>query len=88
MLDDSLKHAIYMIDAFLMGRILGILIVDDGQAYLETKDKLISLDDSYEIEVITEGGYHQITYQEAINTMCTDGWALYGGYDCRVRKVM
>lgn len=87
LLNDFIKHSIYMIDSALMGRQLGTLIVDDGQAYLKTKDDLITLNDDYEIEVIADGEYYPITYAQAINTMCTDGWSLYGGFDCRIRKL-
>ncbi|WP_449622888.1 hypothetical protein [Robertmurraya sp. Marseille-Q9965] len=87
LLADSLKHSIHMIDAYLMNRTLGTLIVDDGQAYLELEvGELLTLNDSFEIEVITDSGYYPITYHEAVNTMSTDGWSLYGGFKARVRK--
>ncbi|RTZ53191.1 hypothetical protein EKO25_24630 [Bacillus sp. SAJ1] len=77
-----------MIDAFLMCRQIGTLIVDDGQAYLELPiGELITLNDSYEIEVISDEQYHPITYDQAINTMSADGWSLYAGLDCRIRRI-
>lgn len=87
LINDSLKHSIYMIDAFLMGKQIGTLIVDDGQAYLDLAiGELITLNDSFEIELIVDGEYYPISYEQAVNTMSTDGWSLYAGFDCRVRK--
>lgn len=87
-LSDFIKHTISHIDAYLDNYTIGTLIIDDGQAYLELDiGELITLDDSYKIEVINgDGKYHPITYHQAITTMCTDGWALYGGFKTRVRK--
>jgi len=86
MLTDSLKQSIYMIDAFLMQKQYGTLIVDDGQAYLDLPvGELITLNDSFEIEVINDGEYIPITFEEAVNTMSTDGWSLYGGLQARVK---
>ncbi|MGG1690590.1 hypothetical protein [Heyndrickxia ginsengihumi] len=85
---NSIKHTISMIDAFLMNKQLGTLVVDDGQAFLELAiGELITLNESYEIEVISDGKYYPITYNQAINTMSTDGWSLYAGLDCRIRKI-
>ena len=86
MLTDSLKQSIYMIDAFLMQKQYGTLIVDDGQAYLELAvGELITLNNKYEIEVINDGEYIPITYDEAVNTMSTDGWSLFAGLQARVK---
>jgi len=75
-----------MIDAYLDNYTLGTLIVDDGQAYLELEiGELITLDDSYKIEVINGGEYQPITYHEAITRMSTDGWALFAGLTARVK---
>lgn len=82
---NTLSHAIHMIDAYLMQRQYGTLIVDDGQVYLETKDELITLNENYEIELIVEGGIYPITFEEAVNTMSTDGWSLFGGQQARVK---
>ncbi len=85
---NNIQHINFNIDAFLMGRQFGRLIVDDGQAYLELAiGELIKLDDSYEIEVLNGDTYHPITFQQAINTMSTDGWSLYTGLDCRVKQI-
>ncbi|UTI42443.1 hypothetical protein [Niallia sp. RD1] len=86
MLTDSLKQSIYMIDAFLMQKQYGTLIVDDGQAYLDLPvGELITLNDSFKIEVINDGEYISITYDEAVNTMSTDGWSLFAGLQARVK---
>lgn len=86
MLTDSLKQSIYMIDAFLIQKQYGTLIVDDGQAYLELAvGELITLNNKYEIEVINDGEYIPITYDEAVNTMSTDGWSLFAGLQARVK---
>lgn len=88
LLNDSLKHSIHMIDAFLIGRQFGTLIVDDSVAYLQLPiGELIKLNDSFEIEVINDSEYISITYEQAIHTMSSDGWSLYAGLDCRVRQI-
>ena len=86
MLTDSLKQSIYMIDAFLMQKQYGTLIVDVGRAYLDLPVwELITLNNSFEIEVINDGEYIPITYDEAVNTMSTDGWSLFAGLQARVK---
>lgn len=88
LLTDSLKHSIHLIDAYLDNFTLGILIVDDGQAYLQLDiGELITLDESFEIEVINGNEYHPVTYDEAVNTISTDGWSLYAGLKAKVKKI-
>ncbi|MFV2046886.1 hypothetical protein CJ195_21805 [Bacillus sp. UMB0899] len=85
----SLKETIYMIDAYLSQKQLGTLIVDSGQAFLELPvGEFITLNDTFEIEVINDGEYYPITYDQAVNTMSTDGWSLYAGLDCMVKQVI
>jgi hypothetical protein len=86
-----IEHICYttrMIDAFLEQYTLGTLIVENGQAFLELGiGELIALNDSFEIQVFNGEKYHNITYQEAINTFCSDDLEtpLFAGLECRVK---
>lgn len=88
LLEDSLKQSVYKIDAFLDNWTIGTLVFKNGQPYLELDiGELIKLDDSYKIEVIAEGNYYPITYQQAINTIDRHfKTPLYAGFDCRIRQ--
>lgn len=88
LLTDSIKQSIYEIDVFLEGSILGTLIIEDGQAFLQLSNgEYQSLDDSYQIEIITDDGNHFITYQEVINRLTAEGWPLFAGFQAKVKKV-
>ncbi|MFT8321680.1 MAG: hypothetical protein ABF649_12300 [Bacillus sp. (in: firmicutes)] len=83
----TLSHAIHMIDAYLMQRQYGTLVVDDGQAYLELAvGELITLNNKHDIEVLNDGEYLSITFEQAVNTMSTDGWSLFAGLQARVKQ--
>ncbi|APH05862.1 hypothetical protein [Bacillus weihaiensis] len=83
---NSIKETIYMIDAFLLQKQFGTLVIEDRQAFLQLPvGELITLNESNLIEVINDGEYYPITYEEAVNTISTDGWSLFAGLDCRVK---
>lgn len=86
MLNDHIKQTVRTIDAFLERYTLGTLIVYGGKVALETKSGEIVLDETYHIEVLGGDEYHQITYDQARNTMSSDGWPLYAGLEARVKK--
>jgi hypothetical protein len=86
MLSDHIKQTVRTIDAFLENYTLGTLIVDGDTVSLETKHCEIVLDESYVIEVFAGNQYHTITYDQARNTMSSDGWPLYAGLEARVKK--
>lgn len=86
MLSDHIKRTTREIDAFLENYTLGTLIVDGDTVSLETKHGEIVLDESYVIEVYGDGKYHPITFDQAKNTMSSDGWPLYAGLEARVKK--
>lgn len=85
---ESMRRSIRDIDAFLGGYTLGTLIVDGGKVSLETKNGEIVLDETYRIEVLGGDEYHQITYDQARNTMSSDGWPLYAGLEARVKAAL
>ena len=85
---ESMRRSIRDIDAFLGGYTLGTLIVDGGKVALETKNGEIVLDETYRIEVLGGDEYHQITYDQARNTMSRDGCPLYAGLEARVNNPM
>jgi hypothetical protein len=86
MLNDHIKQTVRTIDAFLERYTLGTLIVDGDTVSLETKHGEIVLDESYVIEVFAGNQYHTITYDQARNTMSSDGWPLYAGFEARAKK--
>lgn len=86
MLNDHIKQTVRTIDAFLERYTLGTLIVDGDTVSLETKNSEILLDETYVIEVLSGEKYHPITYDQARNTMSSDGWPLYAGLEARVKK--
>lgn len=77
-----------MIDAYLDNWTLGALIFDDGQPCLQLDiGELIELDDSYQIEVIAEGKYYPITYNQVLNTIDKYMDApLFAGFPARVKQ--
>lgn len=87
-LSDHIKRTTHEIDAFLERYTLGTLIVDGDTVSLETKNGEIVLDETYRIEVLGGGEYHQITYDQARNTMSRDGWPLYAGLEARVKAAL
>lgn len=86
MLSDHIKRTTREIDAFFERYTLGTLIVDGDTVLLETKNCEIVLDETYAIEVYGDGKYHPITFDQAKNTMSSDGWPLYAGLEARVKK--
>lgn len=86
MLNDHIKQTVRTIDAFLERYTLGTLIVDGDTVSLETGRGEIVLDETYHIEVLGGDEYHQITYDQARNTMSRDGWPLYAGLEARAKK--
>ncbi len=88
---DHMKQTIRKIDAFIDNYTIGTLIIEKGQAFLETEiGELIVLNDSFEIQVLAGSQYHTITYEQATNTFCSDApeWHLFAGFECRVRKAV
>jgi hypothetical protein len=88
-LTDHMKQTVRRIDAFLDNYTLGTLVVENEQAFLVTENDEIQLDDSYIIEVFGGSQYHRISYEQALNTYCSDApeWHLYAGVEARVKKV-
>jgi hypothetical protein len=86
MLNDHIKRTAREIDAFLERYTLGTLIVDGDAVSLETGRGEIVLDETYVIEVYSDGKYHPITYDQARITISSDGCPLYAGLEARVKK--
>ena len=90
-LTDHINQTIRKIDAFLDQYTIGTLIIENGQVslLLENNDE-IQLNDSYIIEVFAGGAYHTITYEQAINTFCSDmpDCPLFAGLEARVKKAV
>ncbi len=86
MLGDHIKRTTREIDAFLGNYAIGTLVVENEQAFLVTENDEIQLDDSFIIEVLAGNQYRTITYDQARNTMSSDGWPLYAGLEARVKK--
>jgi hypothetical protein len=88
LLNESIKQSIYKIDAFLDNWTFGRLVFEDGQPFLELNNgELIKINDSFDIEVIADGKYYPVTYQQVINT--SDRYfntSLYAGFDCRIKQ--
>lgn len=85
-LSDHIKKTVRTIDAFLGNYAIGTLVVENEQAFLVTENDEIQLDDSFIIEVLAGNQYRTITYDQARNTMISDGWPLYAGLEARVKK--
>jgi hypothetical protein len=88
-LSESIQYTTRKIDAFLEDYTIGTLIIEKGQAFLQTEiGELIKLNDSFLIEVFAGGQYHTITYEQALNTFCSDmpDCPLYAGFECRVKR--
>ncbi|MFC4389111.1 hypothetical protein ACFOZ1_15120 [Gracilibacillus marinus] len=67
---------------------VGTLIVEQNHVWLhQGMNKSTDLDDSYQIEVYSDGTYYPITLNDAMSVMSTDGWPLYAGLYCRVKKL-
>lgn len=88
-LSGHMNQTIRKIDAFLEHYILGTLIIENQTVSLlfENNDE-IQLDDSFIIEVFDGSQYHTITYEQALNTFCSDmpDCPLYAGFECRVKR--
>ncbi|BBW97262.1 hypothetical protein ACPVTF_03995 [Geobacillus icigianus] len=83
---ERIQKATRALEAFLGGyEALGTLIVDGGTVSLETGRGEIVLDETYVIEVYSDGKYHPITYDQARSTISSDGWPLYAGLEARVK---
>ena len=89
-LSESIQYTTRKIDAFLDQYTLGTLIIENEQAFLVTENDEIQLDDSFIIEVFAGGAYHTITYEQAINTFCSDmpDCPLFAGLEARVKKAV
>ncbi|MGG4000726.1 hypothetical protein [Anoxybacillus kestanbolensis] len=88
-LTDHMKQTIRKIDAFLEQYTLGTLIIENGRAFLQTEiGELIKLNDTFIIQVFAGGAYHTITYEQTINTFCSDmpDCPLYAGFETRVKR--
>ena len=88
-LSESIKYTTRKIDAFLDQYTLGTLVIEDEQAFLQTEiGEYIALNDSFEIQVLAGGQYHTVTYQEAINTFCSDmpDCPLFAGFEARIKR--
>ncbi|MBW7649817.1 hypothetical protein [Anoxybacillus sp. ST4] len=88
-LSDHIRYTTRTIDAFLDQYTLGTLIIENQTVLLllENNDE-IQLDDSFIIEVFDGSQYHTITYEQAINTYCSDApeWHLFAGFEARVKR--
>jgi hypothetical protein len=70
------------------GYAVGTLVIENGKAYVQKDDgEIIEITPEQSIEVFRDEPreYICITYEEAINTMTSDGWPLYAGLDVRVK---
>ncbi|SFA52301.1 hypothetical protein SAMN05216169_103212 [Anoxybacillus pushchinoensis] len=88
-LSESIKYTTRKIDAFLEQYTLGTLIIEKGQAFLQTEiGEFVKLDDSFIIEVFAGSQYHRITYEQTINTFCSDmpDCPLYAGFEARIKR--
>jgi anti-sigma-K factor RskA len=81
-LNDHMKQTIRRIDALLDNYTIGTLIIENKAVSLLLEDNTeIQLDDSYAIEVFDGSQYHLITFDQALNTYCSDApdWHLFAG---------
>lgn len=88
-LSESIKYTTRKIDAFIDNYTLGTLIIENGQAFLQTEiGEFVKLNDSFIIEVYDGSQYHGISYQEAISTFCADmpDCPLFAGLEARVKR--
>lgn len=88
-LSDHIKYTTRKIDAFLENYTLGTLIIENGQAFLQLEiGELIKLNDTFIIEVFDGQKYNLISYEQALNTFCSDApeWHLYAGAECRIKR--
>ncbi|MDE8562762.1 hypothetical protein PNH38_02555 [Anoxybacillus rupiensis] len=88
-LSESIKYTTRKIDAFLENYTIGTLVIENRQAFLQLEiGELIALNNSFEIQVFAGGKYHTITYEQALNTYCSDmpECPLFAGFECRVKQ--
>lgn len=87
-LTDHMKQTIRKIEAFLENYVIGTLVVENEHVFLVTENDEIQLDDSFIIQVFAGGQYHTITYEQALNTYCSDApeWHLFAGLEARVKR--
>lgn len=88
-LSDHIKQTVRKIDAFLDNYTLGTLLIENGQVFLQLEiGEYIALNDSFIIEVFAGGKYNLISYEQALNTFCSDApeWHLYAGAECRIKR--
>jgi hypothetical protein len=77
------------IDALLDNYTIGSLIIESKAVSLLLEDNTeIQLDDSYAIEVFDDSQYHLITFDQALNTYCSDApdWHLFTGIEVKVKR--
>ncbi|HZG59896.1 MAG TPA: hypothetical protein VEY68_05415 [Anoxybacillus sp.] len=88
-LTEHIKYTTRKIDAFLENYTLGTLVIENGQAFLQLEiGEFIQLNDLFIIEVFDGEKYNRISYQEALNTYCSDApeWHLYAGLEARIKR--
>jgi hypothetical protein len=88
-LSDHMKQTVRKIDAFLENYTIGTLVIENGQAFLQLEiGEYIALNESFKIQVLAGGQYQTITYEQVINTFCSDApeWHLYAGAECRIKR--
>lgn len=86
---NHMKQTIRKIDAFIDNYTLGTLIIENGQAFLQTEiGELIKLNDTFIIEVFDGQKYNRISYEQALNTFCADAseWHLFARLECRIKR--
>jgi hypothetical protein len=86
---DHMQYTTRKIDAFLENYTIGTLIIENGQAFLQLEiGELIQPNDSFIIEVFDGEKYNCISYEQALNTYCSDApdWHLFAGLKCRIKR--
>ena len=83
-----MKQTIRKIDAFLENYVFGTLVVENEHVFLVTENDEIQLDDSFIIEVFDGSQYHRISYEQALNTYCSDmpDCPLFAGLETKVKR--
>lgn len=81
-LSEHLKETIDRVDGYLTGT----LIIEDNRVYLERDGKSIDITNSDKVEVRNGDEYVLITLDDALNTKTDEGWPLFAGLYCRVKK--
>lgn len=82
---NSMRKSILEIDAFLQRSTSGKIIIENNKAYLYTGDKEIEIRHDDKIKISNNRDYIDVTYNDLINTICTDGFPLYAGKDALIK---